>query len=223
MKKTNSTQKKVLTGAAFLIGIMVGTWAFAEPYTAQDGLDKIKTNLENSKANQQDYNKNLNTVNTNITQITNAKSTVQKQKDSVNTEIVNNNESLKKVILQEKELQQLITLEEQKKLQEEKQLEQLDKLTAKIEENQKQREALIAEYKKQLTIATNEKTAWKGRETELRAQETKTIQSLRGLATEEANWGTKKKTYEAEVKRWTSEVDKQQKITDTYQGLKENK
>lgn len=197
--------------------------AIAEPYTAQQGLDKIKINVETAKANKVDYEKNLGVINTNMNEIGKAKGQAQKQKDTVNTEILNNNESLKKVVLQEKELQALIAAEEQKHAEEEKQLKELDALTAKLEDNQKKREQLIADYKKQMELVAEEKKSWKGRETELRAQEGKAIEALRGLASQETAWNTKKKTYEGEVKKWSAEVDKQEKISETYQGLKENK
>ncbi len=197
--------------------------AFADTYTAQQGLDKIKINVETAKANKMDYEKNLSVINGNMNEIGKAKNQAQKQKDSVNSEIVNNNEALKKVVLQEKELQALITSEETKRAEEEKQLKELEKLQTQIAENQKKREQIIADYKRQMDIVAEEKKSWKGREGELRAQETKTIDALRGLASQEVAWNTKKKSYEGEVKKWTAEQDKQEKISETYQGLKENK
>ncbi len=215
--------KNILTIATLLTIALSSYTAFAEPYKTADGFDKIKTNVENSKLNKVEYDKNLNTVNGNIAEITKAKTTVAKQKESVSGEIVQNNESLKKVILQEREINQLITAEKEKLAVETKQLDQLEKLAAQIKQNQEQRNALIADYQSQLSINGDEKKAWKGRETELRAQEGKTIQALRGLASDETNWKNKQKGYEIEVKRWSAESEKQQKIFDTYQGLKEAK
>lgn len=195
----------------------------ADPYTAQQGLDKIKINVETAKANKVDYEKNLSIINGNMTEIGKAKGQAQKQKDTVNTEILNNNEALKKVVLQEKELLALIAAEEQKRAEEEKQLKELLALTTKITDNQKKREQLIADYKKQMEMVADEKKSWKSRESELRAQESKAIEALRGLASQEVAWNSKKKSYEGEAKKWSAEVDKQEKISETYQGLKENK
>lgn len=215
MKQTNKTILAVIALASVA--------AFAEPYSAQQGLDKIKINVETAKANKVDYEKNLGVINGNMNEIGKAKGQAQKQKDTVNTEILNNNESLKKVVLQEKELQALITAEEQKRGEEEKQLKELEALTVKIGENQKKRDQLIADYKKQMELVAEEKKSWKGRETELRAQEGKTIEALRGIASQETAWNTKKKSYEGEAKKWSAELDKQEKISETYQGLKESK
>jgi len=201
----------------------IASLAVAEPYQVQQGLDKIKTNFENSKANKNEYDKNLNIVNNNITEISKAKAAVIKQKNDVSTEIVKNNESLKKVMVQEKEIQAYIKAEEEKVAVESKQVEQLEGLIAQIKKNQEQRAAIIANYQDQLKTASDEKLAWKSREGELRTQEGETIKVIRGVASEEANWANRKKGYEIEVKRWSAEAEKQQKIFDTYQGLKEEK
>ena len=219
MKKNQMNLTIGLTLAATLAVTLASSISFAEPVTAQQGLEKIKTNLENSKSNQKEYERNLNIVNKNVGEVNKAKSAIAKQKDSVSTEIVQNNESLKKVLVQERDINVLITQEKDKLAAEKRQLEQLEKLAAQIKQNQIQREAIIADYQNQLKVNGDEKTAWKSRETELRTQEAKTIQSLRGLASEESSWLNKKKGYEGESKRWSAEAEKQQKIHDTYQGL----
>lgn len=219
MKTQNKIQSALrLTLATALI--VATTQAKAET-TAAQGLDKIKTNLENSKANQKEYERNLGVVNQNINEVNKAKSTILKQKEVVSSEILKNNESLKKVLVQERDITVLITQEKEKLATEAKQVEQLEKMIAAIKQNQQQREANIADYQNQLRLATDEKKAWKDRETELRGQEAKTIQSVRALASEEVNWNNKKKGYEGESKRWAAESEKQQKIHDTYQGLAE--
>ena len=208
---------------ATLVSTTLASLAFAEPYQVQQGLDKIKTNFENSKANKNEYDKNLNIVNSNISEISKAKASVIKQKNDVGTEIVKNNDSLKKVLLQEKEIQAYIKAEEEKVTAESKQAEQLESLITQIKKNQAERAAIIANYQEQLKTATEEKVVWKAREGELRTQEGETIKVIRGVASEEASWTNRKKGYEIEVKRWSAEAEKQQKIFDTYQGLKEEK
>ena len=206
-----------------LATVLFASVSFADPYTTNDGLEKIKTNVENAKANEKEYDKNLATVSKNLDEINKARSTVLKQKEGVSGEIVQNNEALKKVVLQEREIAQLMAAEKQKFETEAKQIEQLTAMITQIKQNQTQREALIADYQSQLGQNQEEKKAWKGRDTELRVQEGKTIQTLRGLASEESQWKSKQKGYEIEVKRWSAESEKQQKIYDTYQGLKDEK
>lgn len=193
----------------------------AETYSTQDGLDRIGNNVKNSKLNQKEYEKNLYTVNGNMNEITKAKTDVMKVKDSVTKEILSNNDSLKQVILQERDINTLITQEKQKIEIEQKQLQQLETLTNQIRGNIEKRNQNITDYQNQLLVNQTEKKAWKDREAELRTQEGQVIENLRTIATEERTWGNKKKGYELEVKRWAAESDKQQKVLDTYQGLKE--
>ncbi|MFZ3231388.1 MAG: hypothetical protein WA160_14355 [Pseudobdellovibrio sp.] len=195
----------------------------AEQMSAAQGLEKIKTNLENSKANQKEYERNLDVVSQNLNEVTKAKSSVIKQKETVSSEILKNNDALRKSLVQERDLNTLIAQEKEKFQIETKQLEQLEKMIAQIKQNQVQREALLSDYQNQFRLANEEKKAWKDRETELRAQEAKTIQTARSLASEEATWSNKKKGYEGETKRWAAESEKQQRIHDTYQGLAEQK
>lgn len=215
---TNKKANLILT--AFFATCLTAILSHAEPYKAQDGLEKVKTNVETAKSNEEDYKKNLAVINDNMSAIGKSKAQVNKQKDTVNAELNRNNESLKKVSLKEKELQQLITAEEQKRNEETKQLEKLAKLQEKIQENQRQRDILIADYKKQLGLVAEEKTVWKNRETELKTEANKAAEALRGLASQESNWNSKKKSYEGEVKKWSAEVGKQQKSVDTYESLK---
>ena len=172
---------------------------------------------------QKEYDRNLKVVNKNLNEVSKAKTTYLKQKETVSTEIVKNNDSLKKVLVQERDINLLLSQEKEKLQTEAKQLEQLEKMTAQIKTNQVQRESLIADYQNQLRMTTDEKKAWKDREAELRTQESKTIQAVRTIASEETTWSNKKKGYEGEMKRWSAEAEKQQKIQDTYQGLADQK
>lgn len=195
--------------------------AQAETYSTQDGLERIGNNVKNSKLNQKEYEKNLETVNSNVIEVNKAKSEVMKVKEGVTKEILSNNDSLKQVLLQERDINGLITQEKQKIELEQKQLQQLEALTNQIKGNIEKRNQNVADYQNQLLVNQAEKKAWKDREAELRAQEGQVIENLRTIASEERNWGNKKKGYELEVKRWTAESEKQKKVLDTYQGLKE--
>ncbi len=212
----------VTLSAGVLITQLPGV-AQAQTLTAAQGLEKIKTNVENSKANQREYERNLKVIAKNLDEVNKAKGTFQKQKDTVQFEVGKNSESLKKVVAQEREITTLLTQENEKLQAETKQLAQLEKLVAQIKLNQVQRETNITEYQNQLRMTAEEKKAWKDRDTELRTQEAKTIQSLRAIASEETTWSNKKKGYESESKRWSAEAEKQQRVQDTYQGLANQK
>ena len=173
---------KKLTLITTLAVLAFAVTAQAESMTAAQGLDKIKTNLDNAKSNQKEYDRNLEVVSKNLKEVTKAKETYQKQKETVSAEIVKNNESLKKVLVQERDISTLLTQEKEKLQAESKQLEQLEKMIAQIKMNQVQREGIIADYQAQIKMTADEKKVWKDRETELRAQESKTMQSVRTIA-----------------------------------------
>ena len=213
--------KYLLTILSVLAATFVTVFAQAETYSTQEGMDRIGNNVKNSKLNQKEYEKNLTTVTTNMSEILKAKTDVMKVKEGVTKEILSNNDSLKQVILQERDITALVTQEKQKIELEQKQLQQLEALTNQIKVNIEKRNQNIADYQNQMLVNQTEKKAWKDRETELRTQEGQVIENLRTIAGEERNWGNKKKGYELEVKRWAAESDKQQKVLDTYQGLKE--
>lgn len=213
---------KTILSTLMLTGFFVLP-AKAQLLTAPKGLEKIKTNLENAQKNKDEYAKNLELVKTNAAEVQKAKEATQAQKKIIYGEIVKNNDSLKKVLLQERDISIYITKENDKIALETKQIEQLQAMINQIKKNQEQRALIISDYNNQLNAAGNTKKAWKDREAQLRAQEAQTMQSLRGIASEEASWLNKKKKYESEVKRWTAEAEKQKKIHDTYQGLAEGK
>lgn len=195
----------------------------AQVMTATKGLEKIKSNLDNAQKNKAEYDKNLDLVKTNVAEVQKAKEATLAQKKIVTGEIARNNDSLKKLSLQERDISTYITKENDKIALETKQIEQLQAMIAQIKKNQEQRGLIITDYKNQLNSAGLNKKAWKDREAALRAQENQTTQALRSISSEESNWISKKKKYEGEVKRWTAESEKQQKIHDTYQGLSEGK
>ena len=206
-----------------LIGLVFFRIAYAEPLTAEKGLEKIKINLENAKKNKIEYDKNLELVKNNVLEVQKAKETTLSQKKQISSEISKNNDSLKKINQQERTIAAYIAKENDKINLESKQIEQLQAMINQIKKNQEQRSTIIEDYQNQLATNNILKKAWKEREEQLKDQEAKTLQALRSISSEETTWVNKKKKYEGEVKRWSIESEKQQKIHDVYEGLSEKK
>lgn len=97
-----------------LLAAFIALSSQAQILTAQEGLEKIKTNREIAKKNKQTYDKSLIYILANIDEIQKAQQSTGIQKNSVATELTKNNEMLKKIAKQEKEIQMLITGEKQK-------------------------------------------------------------------------------------------------------------
>lgn len=218
--KNVMNSKKML--ASFLIGgsLVIGLQASAET-TAAQGLEKIKTNVNNSKTNLGEYQRNLKTVDKNIGEIQKAKSVVNEQRKAVVSSFEENKKSLIKVDAQEKELVGLMKEEQSKKALEERKIQELQAMLTKLQDNIAKRDANIADYETQLSSIQEEKKIWASRGEQIKQQGALVDQRNRSLATAENEWKNKKKGYEGEVNRWSKEVDRQEKLQDNYTSLKE--
>jgi chromosome segregation ATPase len=221
MTMTNVTNSKKILASFFLgSSLLMGSAVLAET-TAKEGLEKIKSNVNNSKANLGDYQKNLKSVEKNLGEIQKAKVQVDGQRKTVVTQYEENKKSLVKVATQEKELQALMVEEKNKKAQEEKKLLDLQTMMNKVQENITKRDANLLDYETQMSSIQEEKKIWASRGEQIKQQGALVDQRNRSLATSENDWRNKKKGYEGEVGRWSKEVDRQQKLQDNYTSLTE--
>lgn len=204
--------------------VILFTWpAHGQLLTAATGLEKIRTNMDIAIKNKDSFDQSMLLINNNITEIKKAKDSTSDQKKLIYEEIVKNSNALKKVLKQERAITDLISKENDNLIVEAKQIEQLQSLINQIKANQELRTQIIADYQNQLTTYEAHKKSWKEREEKLRQQETTSIQSLRGIASDEETWINKKKNYKNELDRWTAEASKQQKIHNTFKGLSEGR
>ncbi len=206
-----------------LIFIMSAPYVYAENITAIKSLEKLKSNVEAAQKNKTEFEQNLQLVKGNVSEVQKAKEATLNQKKTVAAEFAKNSESLKKILNNEREISILLTKETEKLNLENKQVELLQNQIAEIKKNQEQRNTIITEYQNQLSAAVTHKKSWKDREDQLKQQEIKNEQTLRGLASDESAWLDKKKKYESEFKRWSVETDKQKRIHDTYRAMSEGK
>ena len=215
--KNTSYLKIIATGLVVLSSI-----ANAET-TAKEGLQKIKSNLDNSQVNLQEYEKNLKIVEGNMTEVNKAKAQVEAQKTEVLQHTTDNDKALHRLNEQEKELQGLITAENEKLTVEAQKVKELEATILKIKETQKKREQNIADYQLQKNQLQEEKKIWNARGATIKEQSEQVAQKLKTLSSEETEWRLKQKGYQAEVKRWSQEVDRQKKINESYKSLSEVK
>lgn len=191
--------------------------------TAREGLGQIKSNLENSKQNLSGYRQNLQTVDGNVKEVVKARQQLETQKGAVAKAAQENSQQLSTYTRQEGEVQLLIKEEQNKITQEQAKIEELTRLVNQLKENQKKREANIQAYKGQLNQATLEKQEWQSRGEKINKASTELQNRNQSLANQETEWRGKRKGYEGEVTRWQKEVDRNQKLQDTYSSLAEVK
>ncbi len=218
MKKSMGSMKALVAGVVFFGGFVVSQGAFAQA-SAKEGLNTISLNLDNTKANLTEYKKNLSIVDENITEVSKAKAKAVEQQRSVASQVETNNKSVSKVDAQEKELNQLMADEKAKSAGEEKKIAELEAAIAKMRDNQKKREANVSDYQLQITQLQEEKKVWTSRAQILKEQQQDVAQIVKAVASDEAQWKNKQKGYQGEVARWNKEVDRQQKIYDSYSAL----
>ncbi|MBX3039351.1 MAG: hypothetical protein KF789_01425 [Bdellovibrionaceae bacterium] len=187
------------------------------------GFKRLQSNIENAKGNLDDYKKNLTIVEGNITESSKARSQADRQKSEIASLVKDNKTSLQKIEKQEKDLNDLIKDEQGKITAEDKELKQLEAMVAKIKENRQIRDANIQNYQSQIQQMQAEKQTWVQRDQALGGQQAKANQRAKELASTENEWKNKKKGYEAEISRWSKELDKQQKSLSQYETLAEKK
>ena len=204
------------------LSLCVSAPTFAKS-TAQDGLSRIKENLDNAKANLDEYKKNLKIVDGNIQEVAKAKSKVEEEKKQVSSQVKENTTNQQRLQKSEVDINKLTKDEETKSALEDKKIQELQAMIAKIQENKTKREQNLQAYKVQQTQLSEEKKVWDQRGTSLKDQEKQVNDRLKALAGQEAEWRNKKRGYEGEVSRWQKEIDKQQKIYDQFKDLAEAK
>lgn len=209
---------KVMTAMTFGL-IMTMHFSAGAQNSAKEGLERIKGNLNNSKTNLSEYEKNLKTVDANISEVQKAKAQVESQQKQVIQQGEENNQALGRIGGQEKEIQALINDENGKIAQENQKIQELEAMIAKIKENQKKREVNVSDYQLQMNQLQEEKKIWITRAHSLKDQNEQVTQKLRSIASEENEWKGKQRGYQGEVKRWSKEVERQQKISDSYNSL----
>ena len=123
--------------------ILFGSSIALAQNTAKEGLERIKTNFNNSKTNLQEYEKNLKIVDGNIDEVVKAKTQVEEQQKQVQTQENENKQALVRIEQQENDLQRLIGDEKVKNSEENLKIQELEALIAKIKDNQKKRELNI--------------------------------------------------------------------------------
>jgi chromosome segregation ATPase len=213
--KTTSTRAQMFT---LIVGLALSGQAYAGA-TAQEGLEKLKNNLVNSKTNLEEYQRNLKIVESNVGEVSKAKSQIDQQRSLMSKTMVENTNKLKTFERTEAELALLIQTEKKEIQAEEAKAKEMEKAMVQMRDNQAKRTANIANYEEQQKQIALDKADWKNRAELI----TKTMQELdaraKALATQENEWKGKLRGYQGEVSRWQKEVDRQQKLNDNYRSL----
>lgn len=204
-----------------VVSSLMTSFAFAGADVDQK-VEQLKTNSDNSKKNLEQYEANLSTVQKNIQEIDTALATLRKQRKQIQS---NKSVAAKNKMDLNRQKQGVNTLISREKVQIDKEQAQIDKLQAKIadlQKNQKKREDNIAEYNGKNAEIDKEIAKWQSQEDQVIAIETEINLKEKTASTERDTWVEKKRTYEAEVQKWTAEARDAGSNYKKYKRLKDN-
>lgn len=201
--------------------LLLGPGALAQS-SSPEVFKRIETNINNAKANKADSVRNLGTINTNITEVSKAKSDVMADSQKLKEELAINAKTRGDI---DKSLDVVKKAEDQ----ETKSLDAETKKIAELQEHIKRIENQMALRQKNLDSIRAERerlettqTDWKMRGEELtKINGEVQVREQRVLA-EEKEWSTKKLRYEKDIERWNKSLETQEKIKKNLTALKNN-
>lgn len=218
----NNLRKLTTTGALVYSLLFIGTNASAQKkVTAEESLNRLKSNYENSVQNLNLYIENSKISQSNVQELDKLL-TEQKQKQ-VKIEQVNRQNKLtaEKIKQQETDIQLSIQAEEKEIQIEEQRIQDLQKLIAQLKLNQEKRRTKIAEYNKDKQSLAKDTEAFKIKMDQTLAIEQDLLEEIARTEKERASWSQKYSGYQKEVAKWKKETDRNKKLFETHQKLAE--
>lgn len=183
-------------------------------------LDQLKTNVNNSLHNYNEYKKNLEISENNKKQTSKAIESLKKQKQDLSKSSQNvdkNKQAIEKMRLQ---------IVDYKKNEQEKltgdlaEINKLKDVLFQLENNKKKREINIAAYDKKLAEIEKEKQEWADQVKNL-GELYKTIdQKITQIEKEKTDWDKKGQSYQKQADKWKNEHKTAEALYDRYDNLK---
>ena len=99
----------------------------------------------------------------------------------------------------------------------------MEKAIAQMKDNEAKRTANIASYEEQQKQLALDKADWKARGEQISKLQHDLDSRVKSLTAQENEWTVKRRGYQGEVSRWQKEVDRQQKLSESYRSLAEVK
>lgn len=217
MKSSNQTlMLKSLVVACSLVASVASAKTDVSGKIAQ-----LKENTEASKQNLEQYETNLKTVNTNLTETERALKQLQKQKEALAKQTADANKSKNGVDAAKTQLIGYMKTEQLKLDHEKKQIDELKKALAQLEENAQKREANIAQYQEKIQKVDGELGSWSERNQSIVELEQAIKQKEDAAKADHKRLAEKKATYEAESVKWKKQVRVSQRTYENFSGLKD--
>lgn len=184
-------------------------------------IEQLKENAENSKVNLKQYEDNYGTVVSNLAETEKALRAIDRQKKALAKQTSDTAKGKVGIEATKKQLDGLIVDEKQKLDAEMKQIEELKKALAQIEDNVGKRQANLANYEEKMQKIDVEFASWSERnqsiielEQALEAKEAQARADNKRLAEKKAH-------YEAEISKWKKQVRVSEREYSNFAKLKD--
>ncbi len=184
-------------------------------------VEQLKQNTEASRENLKQYEENLKIVDGNIRENSLALKQIQKQKTSLELQKIETAKGKAGVDAVKKQIAGYM-LAEQKKLEiEKKQIEDLKKTLATLEDNQIKRAQNIAEYQSKLDTVEGEMAAWSERNQSMKELEGAIHTKEKEALADQKNFASKKSTYQEEVAKWKKQARVSERQYENFSKIKD--
>lgn len=185
---------------------LVSFAAFAKT-DVKAGIETLKTNEANAKANQKQYEENSEVASKNIVEVTAAIKTLREQRTQLNGNAQNLEKNRAILAKMEEKLKEFAKGEETEMKREAAQIVQLQAALDKLTANQKTRQSNLETYQQKLAEVEKEKADWDSQkqafvaiQKEIDGKETKAL-------AEREKWLEKRKGYRGEADKWKKESE----------------
>lgn len=183
------------------------------------GFKQIDENIANAQGNLDDYKAQMVIVDKNIAEVSKAKSAANKQSSEIAKLEKENAQSLKALKTDEAKAQELMQKEKQNLATEDKKIQELEALIQKIKTNKTTRETNMTAHQQSLQQLGDARKAFEQKAQNLASSREQNKKQLKEISALEKDWANKQKGYQAEIKRWDAEVNKQKNQKDQLSSL----
>lgn len=199
--------------------------AFANPVSAKTDvpgkIEQLRENAANSKMNLKQYEDNLKIVESNIQENARAIKALERQKQSLDKQKLETAKGKAGVDVVKKQLEGYLAAETQKLEAEKKQIVELQKALETLMENQKKREANIAEYQNKMTTIETEMASWSERNQSIVELEQAIRDKEKEALADRKKFADKKATYSDEVTKWKKQSRVSERQYENFSKLKD--
>jgi chromosome segregation ATPase len=217
MKQTFKNRFHFIALQALVQGCLIFT-AQAD-LSAQQGLEKIRSNFNNSQENLKQYEANLKISEQNLTELKRFRQELQGEMIRVDQSLAENQKSRANLNISLQDFNGKLQKESQHLATEERQREELRKRLELLEGQITQRKNNLSVIQANITNLQRDLKSLDEHEAKIQARRQELIQLNQKTADDEKQWQQKRQGYQLEVKKWQDESDRQRKMLDSYSSL----